>query len=214
MDELELTKVIEEMIKESPKRKFVESVDIAINLRDINLKDPSKRFQVDIKLPHKLSKEAKICVIAEGSHFVDAQAIDGVKVLSKNDLDLLAREQKSAKKHAEEYDFFLASAPIMPIIGRSLGKFLGPRGKMAKPIPPNASITPLIEGFRNTIQIRVRQSPVIQSRFGFVDMSPHELAENALSVIRTVEGKLERGENNIRSIYIKTTMGPARKISK
>ena len=100
----------------------------------------------------------------------------------------------------------------MPLIGRSLGKYLGPRGKMPKPVPPNAPIEPLLKDYQSTIQVRLRQSPVIHARIGTLDMENEAIAENYLSVLRNVESKLEKGENNIRSVYIKTTMGPAIKI--
>jgi large subunit ribosomal protein L1 len=211
MVDKELNTAIEDMMKQSPSRKFVESVDIAINLKDINLQDPVKRFQMDIRLPHPLQKDVKVCVVAEGTQFVEAESA-GVRVIGKEELENISRDPKLAKRLSKQYDFFLASAPLMPLIGRNLGKFLGPRGKMPKPVPPNAPIGPLIENYQSTVQIRLRQSPVIHARIGTADMSSDAIAENVLSVLRNIESKLEKGENNIKSIYIKTTMGPAIKV--
>ncbi|MHA1687681.1 MAG: 50S ribosomal protein L1 [Candidatus Heimdallarchaeaceae archaeon] len=205
----QLIEAIKKMKEQSPSRNFTESVDIAINLKDINLQDPSKRFQMEIKLPHKLSKEVKICVFAEGSQLVEAESSGAERVIDRNELENISREAKQAKKLAKQYDFFIASAPLMPVIGQKLGKFLGPRGKMPKPVPPTASLEPIIENYHQMVQVRLRQTPVIHARVGTVDMTPEQIAENALTLIRAVEGKLEKGENNIRSIYIKTTMGPA-----
>ena len=100
----------------------------------------------------------------------------------------------------------------MPPIGRGFGKFLGPRGKMPKPVPPTAPIEPIIKNYQSTVQIRLRQSPGIHARIGTLEMEADSIAENALAVLRTIENRLERGENNIRTIYIKTTMGPAIKV--
>jgi len=212
MVEQELKIAIEKMKKDSPARKFVESVDIAINLKDINLQDPSKRFQMNVKLPHPLEKDVKICVLGEGSHLVDAESAGAARIINKDELDNISREPKIAKKLAQQYDFFIATASLMPTIGRSLGKFLGPRGKMPRPLPPTAPIKPLINDFQTTIQIRLRQSPVIHARIATIAMENDSIFENALTIVRNIENRLEKGENNIRTIYIKSTMGPAIKV--
>jgi large subunit ribosomal protein L1 len=212
MFEKELTEAIEKMKEQSPSRNFLESVDISINLRDINLQDPSKRFQIDVQLPNPVEKEVKICILAEGAQLVEAQSTGAARVIDKDELENISREPKLAKKLAQQYDFFIASAPLMPIIGRSLGKFLGPRGKMPKPIPPNAPIEPLLQDYGSTIQVRLRQSPVLHARIATVKMENEAIRDNAVAVLRNVEDKLEKGENNIRSVFIKTTMGPAIKV--
>lgn len=212
MVEQELKIAIEKMKKDSPARKFVESVDIAINLKDINLQDPSKRFQMAVRLPHPLEKDVKICVLGEGSHLVDAESAGAARIINKDELDNISREPKIAKKLAQQYDFFIATASLMPTIGRSLGKFLGPRGKMPRPLPPTAPIKPLINDLQTTIQIRLRQSPVIHARIATIAMENDSIVENALTIVRSVENRLEKGENNIRTIYIKSTMGPAIKV--
>ncbi len=212
MVEQELRIAIEKMKKDSPARKFVESVDMAINLKDINLQDPSKRFQMDIRLPHPLEKDIRICVLGEGSHLVDAESAGAARIINKDELDNISREPKIAKKLAQQYDFFIATASLMPTIGRSLGKFLGPRGKMPRPLPPTAPIKPLINDLQTTIQIRLRQSPVIHARIATIAMENDSIVENALTIVRSVENRLEKGENNIRTIYIKSTMGPAIKV--
>ena len=212
MVDKELNTAIEKMKEQSPSRKFVESVDLAINLKDLNLQDPSKRFQMEVHLPHPLPKDVKVCVVAEGTQLVEAESAGAARVIAKEELENISRDPKLGKKLSKQYDFFLASAPLMPLIGRSLGKFLGPRGKMPKPVPPNASIEPLIKDYQSTIQVRLRQSPVIHVRIGTADMDGEAIAENVLSVLRNVESRLEKGEHNIKSIYIKTTMGPAIKV--
>jgi len=115
MFEKELMDAIEKMKEQSPSRNFVESVDLAINLKDINLQDPSKRFQLEVHLPHPLKKDVKICVLAEGAQLVEAQSAGAAKVIDKKELENLNREPRLAKKIAQQYDFFLASAPLMPL---------------------------------------------------------------------------------------------------
>jgi len=83
---------------------------------------------------------------------------------------------------------------------------------MPKPVPPTAPIEPLMANLKATISVRLRQSPVIHARIATIDMENKQILENAIAVLRSIETKLERGEHNIRSIYIKTTMGPAIKV--
>ena len=212
MNEQQLVEAIKKMKSESPSRKFTESVDLAINLRDVNLQDPSNRFQIEVRLPSPLTKEMKICVLAEGAQLVEAQSSGVSRVIDKEELDNISRNPKVAKKIAQEYDFFIASAPLMPIIGRNLGKYLGPRGKMPKPVPPTASITSIIDNVKQIVQVRLRQAPVIHVKVGNSDMELDHLRENVFAVVKAIENKLEKGEFNIRSLFIKTTMGPAIKI--
>ena len=212
MVEQELKIAIEKMKKDSPARKFAEAVDIAINLKDINLNDPSKRFQMDVRLPHPLDKEVKICVIGEGSHLVEAESAGVARIVNKDELDNISRDPKLARKLAKQHDFFIATASMMPTIGRNLGKYLSTRGKMPKPLPPTAPVASLIENLKTTVNIRLRQSPVIHARIATLTMDNESIIENALSLLRNVESRLEKGEHNIRSIYIKTTMGPAIKV--
>jgi large subunit ribosomal protein L1 len=100
----------------------------------------------------------------------------------------------------------------MPLVGKVLGPALGPRGKMPIPVPPTADIEELLNKYRRTVVVRMRNQPVIQCRVGTENMKEEELAENIQAVLRVVEGKLKRGMKNIKSICIKTTMGAPVKI--
>ncbi|MHA1303547.1 MAG: 50S ribosomal protein L1 [Candidatus Heimdallarchaeaceae archaeon] len=212
MNEQQFIEIIEKVKEQSPPRKFLESIDMAINLKDVNLKNPANRFQIDVLLPHPVNKEIKLCVFGDGAQLVEARELGVSRVIDRKELENISRDPKQMKKIAQEYDFFIASAPLMPIIGRTLGRYLGPRGKMPKPVPPTEQLEPLIENYSRTVKIRLRQNPVIHSRIGTIDMDSKLLAENAMTILRAVEGKLEKGMSNIRSIYLKSTMGPAIKL--
>jgi large subunit ribosomal protein L1 len=109
----------------------------------------------------------------------------------------------------DEYDFFLAEAPLMPAIGKQLGVVLGPRGKMPRPVPPKIDPEGIITNLRNTVRIRSRDKKTFHALVGTKNMTPEDLAENVDKVVKTILEKLERGKLNIASIFIKTTMGPA-----
>ncbi len=121
-------------------------------------------------------------------------------------------DKKKQKKLANTFDFFIAEAPLMPLVGKSLGATLGPRGKMPTPVPPTANIVDQIEKHRKTVLLRIRGQPVLQCRVGNENMADEEIAENIQAVMKRIEGKLKRGIKNIRSIRLKTTMGTPIKV--
>lgn len=127
-------------------------------------------------------------------------------------LEELGKNRRKAKKIAKKYEFFLAQADLMPRVGRFLGPVLGPRNKMPKPVPPNVDIEPIIKRLRNTVRIRVKDQPVVHTVVGTRDMDSEDLAENVKAVLNAIKRNLEKGESQIGSVYIKTTMGPTVKV--
>jgi len=194
-------------------RKFSQSIDLAINLQNIDMKKPEGRIQERIELPHSVGKEMKVCVIATGEMATKAKTAGASLVIEKAALEALVADKKKQKDIAKEYDLFIAEAPLMPLVGKSLGASLGPRGKMPTPVPPNANIEEQIEKHRNIVFVRMRGQPVIQCRIGNESMKDEELAENVQAIVRRIEGKLKRGIKNFRSVYLKTSMGSSIKVA-
>ena len=209
----EILEAVEKALSEenNKKRKFVQSVDLVINLKDVDLKKPENRIDEEIELPKGRGKEAKIAVFASGELAFKAKNVADA-VITPEQIKELAEDKKKAKKLAEEYDFFVAEAPLMPTIGRALGRFFAPRGKMPKPIPPDADIETIINKLRRSIRVRSKDKPTFHCLVGREDMPPEDIAENVQAILERIESRLERGRMNIRSAYIKTTMGSAVKV--
>ena len=210
------TKVFIESVKEAKskaeKRKFTQSIELIITLRDIDMKKPESKIQESIELPHAVGKKGKVCVIASGELALKARRAGADLVIERAELETLAADKKRQKALADDYDYFIAEAPLMPTIGRVLGAILGPKGRMPTPVAPTANIADIIQRQRKTVQVRLRGQPVLQCLVGTEDMSDEQVAENIGTVIGRLEGKLKRGLKNIKSIIIKTAMGPAIKI--
>ena len=100
----------------------------------------------------------------------------------------------------------------MGLIGRYLGVVLGPRGKMPRPVPPSLDPGVLANGLRSTVIIKSGDKMTFHASFGTVEQSHEELMANVMEVFNRVTNKLERGVGNIRSLFIKTSMGPAQRI--
>src|SRR2546422_639621 len=155
-----IAKAVADMKGKSEKRKFNQSVELAVKLRELDLKRPEARIKESIELPTPPNKTTKVAVIAGGDLAVRAKNAGADLVIGKDDLDKLGRDKKQARKLAQNYDFFIAEAPLMPQVGKALGQMLGPRGKMPTPVPPNAPIDDVIKRQRRNARLMLKY-PVI-----------------------------------------------------
>ncbi|MDH5450320.1 MAG: 50S ribosomal protein L1 [Candidatus Bathyarchaeota archaeon] len=213
LDTKNILQSIKAMKEKTKKRNFVQSVELIINLQDIDPKKPEGKVQEVIELPHEVGKGNKICVIASGELALKAKRANADLVIERNELEAMTGNKKKQREIAKTYDSFIAEAPLMPLVGRVLGATLGPKGRMPTPVPPTVDIAGIIKKNRKTVKVRLRGQPVLQCRVGMEDMADKEIAENIHAVIGRVEGKLKRGIKNVRSINLKTAMGPSIKIS-
>ena len=202
----EVARALGELRQNLVKRKFSQSIDLVVKLREVDLKKPENRINETIPLPNPSEKPLKICVIASGDLGTRAKTAGADMLVSRNDIENLGKDKKAARKLAQEYDFFIAEAPLMPLVGRALGSFLGPRGKMPTPVPPTAPIEQIVSGHRKMVRVRMREQPVLQCRVGTESMPDDKLAENIQAVFTRIEEKLERGVKNVGEILVKTTM--------
>lgn len=208
MADKKITKKVQEALDKAPDRNFRESIEIAINLKDVDLTKPENRVDQEILLPHGRGKEIKIGVFGSGELALQAKK-NADTVIEPEELDELADDKKKSRTLAEEHDFFLAEPPLMPVIGKNLGAILGPKGKMPTPVTPNMNINETIDSLRNTIAVRSKANRTFHTPLGTVDMDVEQIADNIDTVVKRVIDDLERGKMNIDSIYVKTTMGPA-----
>ena len=195
-------------IDEAPTRNFRETVDLAVNLRDLDLNDPSNRVDESVVLPAGTGQETRIVVFASGETALRAEDVAD-QVLSNDELEELGDDDDAAKDLADEIDFFVAEASMMQNSGRFIGTILGPRGKMPTPLQPDDDVVETVNRMKNTVQIRSRERRTFHTRVGAQDMDSEEIADNVDVIIRRLEATLEKGPLNIDSMYVKTTMGPA-----
>lgn len=212
LDKKTLLDAVKEAKTKSGEKKFTQSIELILDIKEIDMKSPEGKIQQVIELPHVTGKPNKIVVIATGELAMNARNAKVDKVLEKADLEALAGKKKELRKLASNHDVFLSEAPLMPLVGRILGPVLGPRGKLPVPVPPNADIAPLILKHHKTILVRMRNQPIIQCAVGTADMKDEEVVDNIQVVLRMLEGKLKRGLKNIKFAFIKTSMGTPVKI--
>ena len=207
LDQKTILSAVKEAKDKSEKRKFVQSVELILNLRDVDMKSSEGKIQEIVELPYSPTKINKICVIGSSELALKAKKANADYVIERAELDGLAGKKRELRKIAADNDFFIAEAPLMPTVGKILGPVLGPRGKMPVPVPPGADIALLMAKHRKTILVRTRNQPMVQCRVGTEDMKEEELTENIQTVLRAIEGKLKKGMKNIKFATIKTSMG-------
>jgi large subunit ribosomal protein L1 len=208
MADEDIENAVSRALDEAPSRNFTETVDLAVNLRDLNLNEPSNRVDESVVLPAGTGQETTIVVFAGGETALRAEDVAD-QVLSSDELEELGDDDDAAKDLADDTDFFLAEEALMQDIGRYLGTVLGPRGKMPDPIGPDDDVVEMVERMKNTVQMRSGDRRTFHTRVGAQDMSADEIADNIDVIIRRLHADLEKGPLNIDSVYVKTTMGPA-----
>ncbi len=203
-------------------RKFDETVDLVINIRDVDIKNPNNRIDQEYLLPHpikgNLPKE-KVCFIVKDDMEISLKKM-GYNIINPGMLDDLQRQSKKDKKAvANKYDYFVARADLMRNLAKVLARFLGQQGKMPRPQPkgfgvikPNENLEAFISKLNRIIKITMKKSLLIQLKFGKKSQEFEELKDNLDSILSFVKDHLPNGNNNISSIYIKTTMGKAVKV--
>ena len=194
----ELKAAFEELKKEKP-RKFVQSVDLIVNLQNYDVR--KEALNTFVKLPNSNKKKIAAFLTKRSSAVDTITELDFPKY----------KEEKAMKKLAKEYDFFIAVAPMMPKIATKFGRVFGPMNKMPSPqggIMPNEdeeTILKMIETMGSMVRIRNKEKSIKMS-IGKEDMSAEDIIANAESVLKQLEGKLPRGKENLKDALIKFTM--------
>ena len=209
MEHEKVVNAVKQAMEKSPQRKFSESIDLAINLKNLDMNQPQNRFDEEIILPNGVGKQIKIAVFAKGETGQRAKAAGADYVFDPEEINVLGEDKTRAKNLAEEVNFFIAEAAFMPLIGKTLGQVLGPRGKMPIPLTPDKDVVQIINKSRNSIKIRSKDKMTFHISVGRKEMPPEKISENIDTIINRIEHRYERGLYNVRSIYVKTTMGPS-----
>jgi large subunit ribosomal protein L1 len=209
------TKKIKEAVEKarsvSPARQFEQSFDLVINLRELDMNRPDNRVNIRFQLPRGIG-ERKVLVFASGDLALRSRRAGADEVIEPEELAQLATDKKAAKRRLADYDVFVAEAPMMPTVGRVAGPILGPRGKMPTPVPPQAPIDNILDRERRTIVLRSRDKPFVHCIVGKEGMSDDDVTQNIETVVSNITDATKRGFANVKSMYLKLTMGGSVKL--
>ncbi len=214
MQKQEILETLKKVRENSRKRNFDQTVDLIINLKQLDLKKEDHKQDFFVNLPYGRGKKVKLCCLADEELRKEAES-NCDKVIMHNDFSKLKKQD--IKRLAEENNFFIAQANLMPEVAKIFGRILGPRGKMPNPkagcvVPGNVNLKPLVAKLQKTIRVTTKNEPIIKVAIGIESMKDEELADNAMTVYSSLEHELPQGKNNINSILFKTTMGKPIKV--
>merc|ERR1711872_979082 len=205
-----LKECVAELLKNSHKdkqRKFTETVDLQIGLKNY---DPQKdkRFSGTVKLKHVPRPKFTVCILGDQQHCDEAKS-KGLPCMSADDLKKLNKNKKEVKKLAKKYDAFLASESLIKQIPRLLGPGLNKAGKFPALLIHNDRMEDKVLDLKSTIKFQMKKVLCLNVAVGNVGMSEDELVFNIHLSINFLVSLLKKHWQNVRSLYIKSTMGPA-----
>jgi len=204
-----IIQAFEEAKKRAKKRRFIQSVDLIVKLRDVDpKKKPEDRINITIPLPHPIpNKVPKICAIVSGAALTAVKEAKVDTILTKEDVEKMSGDKKAVRKLAQTHDFFIATPDLMPLIGRVMGPILGPRGNLPEVYPPNADWKAIVERLRRSTRVRVKDQPQFMTRVGSEIMDSKEIAENIVTVLEEIMRR-KYSIDKIEWTKVKLTMGP------
>jgi large subunit ribosomal protein L1 len=216
MNKNEALDIIKNLRKDHQKKNFVQMVDLVINLQDLDFKKPEHQIDFYITLPHAVGKKRNIAALVDVDLFDEAKNTCDT-VIPLHQFEEFSKDKKKIKRLAKQNDFFIAQSTIMTKIAATFGRVLGPKNKMPNPkagcvVLPKTNLKPLYDKLQKTVRILARARPIVQVAIGREDMSDEHLAENLYTVYDQLIHHLPKERNNLKSLFIKTTMSPAKKV--
>jgi len=216
MDKKDFIQALAKVRETSTKRKFTQSFDLVVALKGVNMKDPTQQLDLFVPLHFSKGKPVKICALVGPELATQAKSTCDITVVS-DEFAKYAQDKKATKKLAEQCDYFLGQANIMPDIAKTFGRVLGTRAKMPNPkagciVPPNANLQPVYDRLQKTARVLARQQPMVQCMVGAEDMKDEEILDNIMVLYKQIVSHLPNEENNVRTVYLKLSMSKSVKV--
>ena len=210
---LDLEKVLSideavETLLNQPKRKFTESVDIAVSL-GIDPKKSDQNVRGSLTLPHSLGKDVKIVAFVDGDKAKEAKDA-GADFVGTDDL------LEKYKDGNIDFDVAITTPSMMKVVSK-LAKVLGPKGLM--PNPKSGTVTENIEKAvkdvkHGQVRFKTEKEGIVQGTIANSEMDKTKLTENLNSFMAEIK-RLKPASSKgiyIQDIYLSTTMGPGYRI--
>jgi large subunit ribosomal protein L10Ae len=170
-----------------------------------------KRFSGTFKLPVIPKPSFLVCVLGSQSHCEKADQI-GVDRMTIEDLKKFNKNKKIIKKFAKKYDAFLASGALLKQIPRILGPGLTKAGKFPTLLDENDNIQEKVDAQKATIKFQMKKVMCMSLAVANVSMTDGEIALNVQLAVNFLVSLLKKNWQNIKVLYIKSTMGPPQQI--
>mmetsp|Transcript_56989 Transcript_56989/g.123984 ORF Transcript_56989/g.123984 Transcript_56989/m.123984 type:complete len:230 (+) Transcript_56989:45-734(+) len=192
------------------KRNFDETIDLQITLKNY---DPQrdKRFSGTFRLPVTPKVNCNVCVLGNQRHCETAEKL-GIDRMNIEDLKKFNKNKKLIKKFAKKYDAFLASGPILKQIPRILGPGLTKAGKFPTLLDEGDNVQEKVDAVKATIKFQMKKVMCMSLAVANVTMTNAEISLNVQLAVNFLVSLLKKNWQNVKVLYIKSTMGPAQQI--
>uniref|UniRef100_A0A0X3PBG9 Ribosomal protein n=4 Tax=Schistocephalus solidus TaxID=70667 RepID=A0A0X3PBG9_SCHSO len=208
-----LAREIADLLKYSTKtrkRKFMETIELQVALKNI---DPQKdrRFSGTVKLKHTPRPAYSVCVLGDQQHVEEARA-NNIPAMDIEELKKLNKDKKLVKKLSKRYNAFLASEGVIRQIPRILGPGLNKAGKFPTVVSHSEPLAQKVEEMKATIKFQMKKVLCLGVAIGNVKMSEEQVQQNVTLAINFLVSLLKKNWQNVRALYIKSSMGPPHRI--
>ena len=216
IDKEEVLKSIDELLafsKDKRVRNFTETIEMQVTLKNY---DPNKdkRFSESVRLPFPIRPKVRVCVIGdvETVEQVKAANIEGVDVINMDNLKFFNKDQKKIKKWANKFHGFLSNAKHLRNIPRVLGPTLHKVDKAPIAIKPGEDPVEKVKEFGALCSFKLKKTVNLNLPFAYVGLDKEEVFENLSVSLNFLATLLKKNWQNIKTVYIKSTMGPSFRI--
>jgi len=208
---------VKDVLKQSQthKKKFVETIELQIALKNYDpVKD--KRFSGTIRLPVAPRTKFTICIIGDAKHMGEAKVagVPATSIVYEDDLKKMKKDKKIVKKFANSHQAFLASATLIRKIPRLLGPGLNKAGKFPSVIGNNDSISEKLEASRCSVkfQLKSKKALCLGVAVANVGLTEEQIVQNISLSVNFFVSLLSKNWQQVKRLYIKSTMGPSHRI--
>jgi len=210
LDRQEALKAVKEIRERTSKKKFSQTFDLLINLKQYDVKTNPK-ITVAVNLPHGKGKKVKLCGLVDKELEAQAKKLLDFHIL-KEDFPSWS-DKKKQKKLTRDYDFFLAQSTMMADIAKVFGRTFGPRSKMPDPkigcvLAPASNMEPQVHRLQTLAVLQTKNEPALKGAIALESMKDEQVADNLMAIYEALLKALPQGKDNVRNIMLKLTMGP------
>ena len=192
------------------KRNFTETVELQVTLKQI---DPAKdkRFAGPFVLPNPTRDHINVCVFVNDKHEQICKK-EGIPCMNVDEITNLNKNKKLIRKLAKKYDAFLASDTLIKKLPRIMGPGLNRAGKFPSVITNSEDPAEKINGILHTVKFQMKKVLCLSVPVGHVNLTRDQLKTNIVLSVNFLVSLLKKKWQNIKVVYIKSTMGPVQQV--
>jgi len=172
--------------------------------------DPQKdkRFVGSVRLPAVPRPNLKLCLIADAKHAEEVQKnnID-IEVTDLETLKKFNKDKKLVKGWAKKYSMLLASDTLLKKVPVIVGPILTRINRFPQVVTHNTPLSQAVADVRASVKFQLKKVTCMACAVARVDMTDEEVAKNVMMAINFLASLLKKGQHNLKSVVIKTTMG-------